>query len=169
MPATSSVFQSTGAPVVARCWFSSNATRRASRFSSQRAATIAVSSKTVSNHGTAYVGAGPKLQMRGCHRTQRRQSFLPTGGDEIRYVASIGAPALPWPPDPAWTEYGTRCQCQTCEGRVVCATVEELRAKVDDMDGDNATNKDTFLLRYLESARDAVVREAQNHRYAMAQ
>jgi len=37
------------------------------------------------------------------------------------------------------------------------------------MDGDNATNKDTFLLRYLESARDAVVREAQNHRYAMAQ
>lgn len=46
-------------------------------------------------------------------------------------------------------------------------TVDELRAKVDDMDSDYTTNEDTFFLHYLETARDVVVREAQNHRYGI--
>ena len=121
----------------------------------------------MNNRGTAYVGAGLKLQCPAGIGGSVVSLLLRSGGDEIRYVASNGAPALPWPPDPTSTEYGERCQCQTCEGRLVGATVEELRAKVNDMDSDYATNEDTFFLRYLETARDAVVREAQNHRYGI--
>jgi hypothetical protein len=122
----------------------------------------------MNDRGVDYVGAGLKLACPAAIGGSVVSLLLrTTRGDEIRYVASAGAPALPWPPDPTWTEYGERCQCQTCEGRLVGATVAELRAKVDDMDTDYATNEDTFFLHYLESARDAVVREAQNHRYGI--
>jgi hypothetical protein len=118
----------------------------------------------VNDRGTAYAGAGLKLQCPAPIGGRVVSLLLRAGGNAITYVVSQGVPGLPWPPDPTAVEYGERCQCATCEGRLVGATVEELRAKVDDMDSDYTTNEDTFFLRYLESARDVVVREAQNHR-----
>lgn len=54
------------------------------------------------------------------------------GGGPIRYrvEGSIG-PDIHWPPDPTSTHYGERCPCDVCVGRLVGATVEELRAEVD--------------------------------------
>jgi hypothetical protein len=121
----------------------------------------------VNNRGTDFVGAGLKLRCPAGVGGSIVSLLLRTGGDEIRYVASADAPSLPWPPDPTLTEYGERCGCQTCEGRLVGATIDELRAKVDDMDSDYVMNEDTYFLRYLETARDVVVREAQNHRYGI--
>ena len=91
-----------------------------------------------------------------------------TGGGGIQYqVAGSGIPGLPWPPDPAWTEYGERCQCETCGGRLVGATVDELYAVVNGIHAGTAVNWDTYFLRYLESARDVIVREAQSLRYGI--
>ena len=109
--------------------------------------------------GVAYFGAGLKLACPAPIGGRVVSLLIRRGGDEITYQASAGAPGLPWPPDPTWTEYGERCQCQTCEGRLVGATVEELREKIDDMDSDYTVNEDTFFLHYLESARDVVVRK----------
>jgi hypothetical protein len=117
--------------------------------------------------GVAYAGAGLKLACPATIGGRVVSVLIRAGGDEITYQASAGAPGLPWPPDPTWTEYGERCQCQTCEGRLVGATVEELREKINDMDSDYKVNEDTFFLHYLESARDVVVREAQVLRYGI--
>ncbi|WAJ43124.1 hypothetical protein OK015_18055 [Mycobacterium sp. Aquia_216] len=121
----------------------------------------------VTDRGTSYVGAGLKLECPAPIGGRTVSLLLRTSGDEIRYVPSQGAPGVPWPPDPTQMDYGERCGCDTCEGRLVGATVEELRAYVDRMDSDYLMNEDTYFLRYLETARDLVVREAQLHRYGI--
>jgi predicted NBD/HSP70 family sugar kinase len=121
--------------------------------------------QAMNDREVAYAGAGLKLTCPAPIGGRVVSVLIRGGGDEIAYQVSAGAPVLPWPPGPTWT--GERCQCETCAGRVVGATVEELRAKVDDMDSDYMTNVDTFFLRYLESARDVIVREAQYLRYGI--
>jgi hypothetical protein len=90
----------------------------------------------MNDRGTSYVGAGLKLQCPAPIGGRTVSLLLRTSGHEIRYVASQGAPALPWPPDETLADYGERCGCDTCEGRLVGATVDELRAYVDKMDSD---------------------------------
>jgi hypothetical protein len=115
-----------------------------------------------------YVGAGLKLACPAPIGGRTVSVLIRGGGDEITYQVSEGAPRLPWPPDPTWTEYGERCGCETCAGRLVGATVDELRAEVDAITADPGALEDTYLrLRYLESARDIIVREAQNLRYGI--
>jgi hypothetical protein len=101
------------------------------------------------------------------HRRQDRQLAAPHERPRDQVCRQPRAPALPWPPDETLADYGERCACDTCEGRLVGATVDELRAYVDKMDSDYLTNEDTYFLRYLETARDLVVREAQLHRYGI--
>ena len=115
----------------------------------------------------AYVGIKLKL---ACPApvNGRIVSTLIRVGDEINYqVEGSGVPELPWPPDPASADYGERCSCETCEGRLVGAPVEELRDVISDIHGDYAVNQDTYFLRYLESARDLIVREVQMQRYTI--
>lgn len=89
------------------------------------------------------------------------------GGGPIRYrVEGSIAPDLYWPPDPTNTHYGERCPCERCVGRLVGATVDELRAEVNALHDAVAAGTDTYFLRYLESAREVIEREAQSRRYA---
>lgn len=89
------------------------------------------------------------------------------GGGPIRYhVARSSCPDLYWPPDPTNTHYGERCPCERCVERLVGATVDELRAEVNALHDAVAENRDTYFLRYLESARDVIEREAQSRRCA---
>jgi hypothetical protein len=116
----------------------------------------------------AYAGAGLKL---ACPAPigGRIVSLLIRGAarDGIEYTTSAGTPGLPWPPDPTWLDYAEICECETCAGRLVGATVAELRAKVDDISSDYTTNEDTFFLRYLESARDVIEQESRQLRYSI--
>lgn len=93
----------------------------------------------------AYVGIKLKL---ACPApvNGRIVSTLIRVGDEINYqVEGSGVPELPWPPDPASANYGERCSCETCEGRLVGAPVEELRDVISDIHGDYAVNQDTYF------------------------
>lgn len=74
-------------------------------------------------------------------------------------------PQLLWPPDPTSTHYGERCSCYSCFGRLVGATVDELRAELVAIRSAPTVNEGTSELRYLESARDVIEREAQSQRY----
>lgn len=117
----------------------------------------------------AYVGGLLKLQCPAPVGGQVVSTLIRVGSGNIEYqVAGSGAPPLTWPPDPTWIEYGGRCRCETCAGRLVGATVDELRAEIDAMNAVVTSNVDTYLdLRYLESARDLIVREAQNLHYGI--
>jgi hypothetical protein len=116
----------------------------------------------------AYMGAALKLACPASVGGRVVSTLYRTGGGGIQYqVEGSGAPGLPWPPDPTWTEYGERCRCETCAGRLVGAAVDELHAVMNGIHGDTAVNWDTYFLRYLESARDAIVREAQGLRYGI--
>lgn len=70
-------------------------------------------------------------------------------------------PPLPWPPDPVSDVYGERCPCAVCVGRLVGDTVAAIQAEVAAQQGSMKVNEDTYWLRYLEAARDVVVRKAQ--------
>lgn len=117
----------------------------------------------------AYVGALLKLQCPAPVEGQVVSLLIRVGSGNIEYqVAGSGASPLRWPPDPTWTEYGERCHCGTCAGRLVGASIDELRADMVAMNAVVTSNEDTYRkLRYLESARDVVVREAQNLRYGI--
>lgn len=77
-------------------------------------------------------------------------------------------PPLPWPPDPGSDVYGERCPCEMCCGRLVGDTVAAIRAEAEAMASTMKVNQDTYQLRYLESARDAIVREAQLGGYGIS-
>jgi hypothetical protein len=116
----------------------------------------------------SYVGAGLKLACPAPIGGRIVSLLIRAFRDEIEYQVFPGAPGLPWPPDPTWIDYGEICNCETCAGRLVGATVEELRAEVDDISSDDTSNADTFFLRYLESARDVIVRESRLLRYSIS-
>lgn len=99
----------------------------------------------------------------------RTVSTLIRVGEDINYqVEGSGVPEQPWPPDPPAVDYGERCSCPTCEGRLVGAPIEELRDVISALQADLAVNQDTYLdLRYIESARDFIIREVQRQRYTI--
>lgn len=116
----------------------------------------------VTTPDTAYVGVALKLD-------------CPAGSDYVSFITGMGTPnlhyqvvttpdthpPLPWPPDPDGDVYGERCPCEMCCGRLVGDTVAAIRAEAEAMASTMKVNQDTYQLRYLESARDAIVREAQ--------
>jgi len=122
---------------------------------------------TVWEREVTYVGA--KLDLYCPAPVAERVSILiHTHGDHIGYqVAGSGAPELPWPPDPTATEYGEICHCQTCAGRMVGASVEELRNAVKAVSDKPEGNVHVHQLEYLESERDVIVRAAQNLHYGI--
>ena len=113
---------------------------------------------------TEHVGAWLKLS---CPAGTVVSYLIQSGGGDITYrVEGSGGLQLPWPPDPTDNHYGERCPCHECLGRLVGATVDELQAEVNAIHNAPTVNEDTYVLRYLESARDMIEREAQNERYA---
>jgi hypothetical protein len=110
---------------------------------------------------TAHVGVGLKLDC--------------PNGKYVSFITGMGIPnltcqlvtnpqthpPLPWPPDPDSAEYGERCPCDVCVGRLVGDTVEAILAEMYAVQTTMQVNEDTYMLRYLESARAVVVREAQ--------
>jgi hypothetical protein len=76
-------------------------------------------------------------------------------------VLPTGHPPLPWPPDPHSTEYSERCRCDVCAGRLVGDTVAAIIAEADEIHATMKSNEDTYTLKFLESARELIFREAQ--------
>lgn len=122
---------------------------------------------TVWEREVTYVGA--KLDLYCPAPVAERISILiHTHGDHIGYqIAGSDAPELPWPPDPIATEYGEICHCQTCAGRLVGASVEELRNVVKAVSDKPEGNVHVHQLEYLESERAVIVRAAQNLHYGI--
>lgn len=84
------------------------------------------------------------------------------GSPNLTYqVVRTPSPSFPWPPDPNSTEYGERCPCEHCVGRLVGDTVDAIRNEADQIQLTMRSNEDTHQLRYLESARGVIFREAQ--------
>lgn len=94
-------------------------------------------------------------------------TLIRVGGDIAYQVAGSDTPELPWPPDPTSVEYGEICHCQTCAGRLVGASVEELSNAVSALHGKPIGNVHVHQLEYLESARDVIVREAMDLHYGI--
>lgn len=123
---------------------------------------------TVSN--TAHLGVGLKLD---CPNGKYVSIVTGLGSPNLHYQVVTRAPdvhpPLPWPPDPASAVYGERCPCAVCLGRLVGDTVAAIQVEADAQQNSMKVNQDTYQLRYLESARDAVVREAQLVGYGIQQ
>lgn len=98
-----------------------------------------------------HVGAVLKL---ACPGPEGRivSHLIRTGGPSIRY--SVPGPDIrerPWPPDPTSADYGERCACDECHGRLVGATVDELEYQVNKLHSAPTANEDTYPLRFLQS------------------
>jgi hypothetical protein len=107
----------------------------------------------------AHFRVGLKLE---CPNGKELSFVTGTGGQNLVYqILATGHAALPWPPDPASTEYGERCGCDECVGRLVGDTVDAIRAEANAIQATMKSNEDTYTLRYLESARDVILREVQ--------
>jgi hypothetical protein len=120
---------------------------------------------TASN--TAHLGVGLKLD---CPSGNYVSFITGLGSPNLHYqvVTTESHPPLPWPPDPNNDVYGERCPCQVCVGRLVGDTVAAIQAEADAQESSLKVNEDTYWLRYLESARDVVVREAQLGGYGIS-
>jgi hypothetical protein len=110
---------------------------------------------------TAHVGVGLKLD---CPNGKYVSFITGMGVPNLTYQVVINAqthPPFPWPPDPDSAVYGERCPCDVCCGRLVGDTVDAIQAEALAVQSTMTVNDDTYMLRYLESARDVIVREAQ--------
>lgn len=122
----------------------------------------------VTGTDTAYLGVGLK-----CDCPNGKYVSFITGMNSPHLVYQVVTrapdvhPPLPWPPDPNSDVYGERCPCDVCVGRLVGDTVAAIRAEAEAIQGTTTVNQDTYQLRYLESARDVVVREAQRRGYGI--
>ena len=66
-----------------------------------------------------HIGAVLKL---ACPEGKYVSHLFRTASGNIRYLLpGSGNRQLPWPPDPTSTEYGERCRCEVCNGRMVGA------------------------------------------------
>jgi hypothetical protein len=117
---------------------------------------------TVTAQGTAYVGVGLKLD---CPNGKYVSVITGMGSPNLHYQVLTRAPdvhtPLAWPPIPGSADYGEQCPCDVCVGRLVGDTVAAIQAEANQIQGTMRVNQDTYQLRYLESARDVIVREAQ--------
>lgn len=94
-----------------------------------------------------HIGAVLKL---ACPEGKYVSHLFRTGGGNIRYLLpGSGNRQLPWPPDPTSTDYGERCPCEICNGRMVGAKVDDLRQAVNELDAAVTANEDTYFLDYL--------------------
>jgi len=111
---------------------------------------------------TAYIGVGLKLD---CPNGKYVSFITGMGSPSLTYQVVWRAPdthpPLPWPPLPGSDVYGERCPCEVCLGRLVGDTVAAIQAEALAMQSTTKVNQDTYNLRYLESERDAIIREAQ--------
>lgn len=118
---------------------------------------------------TAHFGVGLKLD---CPNGKYVSFITGVGSPNLAYQVVSHAPEthppLPWPPVPDSVEYGERCPCGVCVGRLVGDTVAAIRSEADAIQGTMKVNEDTYQLRYLESARDFIVREAQLGGYGIS-
>ncbi|HEY1838613.1 MAG TPA: hypothetical protein VGG53_00055 [Mycobacterium sp.] len=122
---------------------------------------------TVWERKTTYIGAKLDLYC-PAPVAERVSTLIHTHGDHIGYqVAGSGAPELPWPPDPNAVEYGEFCHCPSCNGRMVGASVEELRNAVKAVSDKPTGNVHVHELQYLDTEHDVVVRAAQNLHYGI--
>jgi hypothetical protein len=109
----------------------------------------------------SYVGVGLKLE---CPNGNYVSVIIGSAADgaALRYqVLATRHPALRWPPHPDSTEYGERCPCDDCVGRLVGDTVAAIRAEANEIQATTKSHEDTYTLRFLEPARDVILREAQ--------
>jgi hypothetical protein len=86
---------------------------------------------------------------------------------QVVWKAPETHPPLPWPPLPDSDVYGERCPCDGCVGRLVGDTVSAIQAEALAMQATMKVNQDTYNLRYLESAHDVIVRQAQLRGYGI--
>jgi hypothetical protein len=108
---------------------------------------------------------GPALKL-ACPGQGRVVSVLfRTSCDTIRYsIPGTGISQHPWPPDTS-ANYGERCPCGECLGRLVGASVDGLTAQVILLIDVTRAHEDTYFLGYLESARSAIEPEAAGRGY----
>jgi hypothetical protein len=113
----------------------------------------------------AYVGVGLKLE---CPSGRYVSVIIGTGGPDLAYqVLATKHPQLPWPPLPDSTEYGERCPCDDCVGRLVGDAVADIRAEADAIQATTKSHVDTYTLRHLETARSVIRRKAQLKGYGI--
>jgi hypothetical protein len=117
----------------------------------------------MSDREVEYVGAGLKLEC-PAPISEIVSVLFRGGGNAITYKVP-GSQRLPWPPDPTQVDYGEPCLCDVCGGRLVGATVEELRDEIAAISSNPAELENTYTLRYQETSRDLVIRAARNSRY----
>jgi hypothetical protein len=107
----------------------------------------------------AFYGVGLKLT---CPNGEYVSLLTGLGSQGMTYqVLPNVHPALPWPPYPNNIEYGERCGCDGCAGRLVGDTIAAILAEADEIQATMKVNQDTYPLRFLVSARDFIVREVQ--------
>ncbi len=95
-----------------------------------------------------HIGAVLKL---ACPEGKYVSLLIRTAGGNIRYLLpGPGNRQLPWPPDSTSTEYGERCPCAVCNGRMVGARIDELRHALNGLHDAPTANEDTYFLDYLE-------------------
>jgi hypothetical protein len=99
---------------------------------------------------------GPALKL-ACPGEGRVVSVLfRTSCDTIRYsIPGTGISLHPWPPDIS-ANYGERCPCDECLGRLVGASVDGLTDQMILLIDVTTAHEDTYFLSYLESARSAI-------------
>jgi hypothetical protein len=87
-----------------------------------------------------------------------------TGRDNIQYIVpATEVSRQPWPPDPTNANYGERCPCDESQDRLVGASVDFLTEMILLTD----VTEDTYVLRYLESARSVIELEATREGFHM--
>ena len=96
----------------------------------------------------SYLGAAVKLD---CPAGQPISQLMRTATrPNITYLRPGWVSSRQWPPDATSVNYGEKCNCEECGGRLVGETVAKLKQQVDEIHATTKVHIDTYQLRYLE-------------------